>query len=90
MPRLKHVPSFDGAFTHDGETWDMEDGIFEVEDESVAADIVEQYTKISYANPADVEETPTPEPEETTFQCGVNDCSREVDSPEATCWQHQD
>jgi len=27
------------------------------------------------------------EPE--TFRCGVNDCSREVDSPEDTCWQHE-
>jgi len=26
--------------------------------------------------------------ETETFRCGVNDCSREVDSPEDTCWQH--
>lgn len=27
---------------------------------------------------------------ETTFQCGVNGCSRKVDNPEDTCWQHGD
>ena len=27
---------------------------------------------------------------EATYRCGVNDCSREVDSPDATCWQHDD
>jgi len=25
---------------------------------------------------------------DTGHACGVNDCSRTVDSPEATCWQH--
>lgn len=25
-----------------------------------------------------------------THDCGVNGCSRDVDSPEATCWQHED
>ena len=34
------------------------------------------------------EENPTPEPEETTFRCGVNGCSRNVESEDATCWQH--
>jgi len=24
-----------------------------------------------------------------TFRCGVNDCSREVDTPDAVCWQHE-
>jgi hypothetical protein len=28
-------------------------------------------------------------PEAETFRCGVNDCSRTVDSPEAVCWQHK-
>jgi hypothetical protein len=26
--------------------------------------------------------------EAETFRCGVNDCSRKVDSATATCWQH--
>lgn len=26
--------------------------------------------------------------ETEAFECGVNGCSREVDSPEDTCWQH--
>lgn len=29
-----------------------------------------------------------PDAEAETFRCGINDCSREVDSPEDTCWQH--
>lgn len=33
-----------------------------------------------------VENTDT-EPDE--YVCGVNGCSRTVDSPEATCWQHE-
>jgi len=37
---------------------------------------------------ADIDKTPTPEGDKDTFQCGVNDCSREVDSPKDTCWQH--
>ena len=26
--------------------------------------------------------------EDEAFRCGVNDCSREVESASATCWQH--
>jgi len=26
--------------------------------------------------------------DEEDFECGVNGCSRTVDDPEATCWQH--
>jgi len=26
--------------------------------------------------------------EETDFHCGVNGCSRKVDGPDETCWQH--
>ena len=25
-----------------------------------------------------------------TYYCGVNDCSREVDGPDESCWQHED
>jgi len=33
--------------------------------------------------------TETESPEAETFRCGVNDCSRDVDSPEDVCWQHE-
>jgi len=33
--------------------------------------------------------TETESPETETFRCGVNGCSRDVDSPEGVCWQHQ-
>jgi len=28
--------------------------------------------------------------DESTYHCGVNGCSRKVDSPEETCWQHSE
>jgi len=34
------------------------------------------------------ETSDTEQAEAQTFRCGVNDCSREVDSASATCWQH--
>lgn len=49
----------------------------------------------------DAEEEPSEEPEPTqteedsspedeTFTCGVNDCSREVESEDGSCWQHSE
>jgi len=35
------------------------------------------------------ESTDANESEAETYHCGVNGCSREVDSEDATCWQHQ-
>jgi len=34
------------------------------------------------------ETSDTEQAETETFQCGVNDCSRKVDSESAKCWQH--
>jgi hypothetical protein len=84
MIRLSHRPAFDGSFSHNGEEYRIKDGVIEVENPEVAKEMAE-HPRIEIA---EVEETPTPEPEETTFRCGVNDCSREVDSKDATCWQH--
>lgn len=29
------------------------------------------------------------DPIDEEYKCGVNDCSRSVDSPEEACWQHE-
>lgn len=89
MPRLKHRPALDGAFSHDGESYRIEDGIIEVDDEDIARDMAE-HPRIELVESAESEETPTPDAAEPPFFCGINDCSREVDSPDETCWQHSD
>jgi len=89
MVRLRHSPGITGGYTYAGDHYPVEDGILEVEDEELAREMVDSERKISWPNgEPEVDETPTPEAEETTFRCGVNDCSREVDSEDATCWQH--
>lgn len=35
-----------------------------------------------------VEPHPNGDEDTEEYTCGVNDCSRSVDSPEETCWQH--
>lgn len=39
----------------------------------------------------DEESNPKGSVDESTeeYTCGVNGCSRDVDSPDATCWQHE-
>lgn len=89
MPRLHHSPEITGRYSYGDYSWRVEAGYFAVDDEDVAAEVVANRNEITWADGApDIEETPTPEPAETTFRCGVNDCSREVDSEDATCWQH--
>lgn len=70
----------------DGEDIDVED-TFEVDDET-AEYVLSNYPGMEVVEDAVVDDSPTPEPEETTIHCGVNDCSREVESEDATCWQH--
>ena len=84
MIRLSHRPALDGSFSHDGEDYEIKDGVIKVDDPEVARSMAE-HPRIEIA---EVDETPTPDADESTYRCGVNDCSREVDSPDATCWQH--
>jgi hypothetical protein len=69
-----------------------------VDDDATAEELVETYPNVRWAD--DTLSTDT-YPDEavgraeldedgTTYVCGVNDCSREVDSPTDTCWQHTD
>jgi len=89
MVTLRHSPGITGGYTYAGEHYPVDGGILEVEDIDVAREMVDSERKISWANgEPEVDETPRVETEETTFRCGVNDCSREVDDKDATCWQH--
>lgn len=85
MVALRHSPGVTGSYSYDGTEYRIIDGTLEVDDEDVARAMVESERKISWA---DVDETPRVDDDKDTFYCGVNDCSRTVDSPDATCWQH--
>jgi len=102
MVTLRHSPGITGAFSYAGDTYPIEDGIIEVEDEDVAAAMVADSHKLSWESDRHKDESSASDAEETeantsdedtateTFRCGVNDCSRTVDSPEDTCWQHSE
>jgi len=67
-----------------GERYNVErDNSVEVSDE-VAERLKAEYSGIEVV---DVESNPKGS-DDDEYVCGVNDCSRTVDSPEATCWQH--
>jgi hypothetical protein len=65
-----------------------------VDDQSDAATLVDRHHNVAWA---DTDE-PSPERPSPTranvgtdgasYECGVNDCSREVADPDDTCWQH--
>jgi len=90
MVELRHSPGITGGYTYAGEHYPVEDGLLEVAEIEVARDMVESERKISWVEEPDSPgANPGADGEETTFRCGVNDCSREVDDPDATCWQHE-
>jgi hypothetical protein len=99
MVKLRHSPALDGAFTHKGVDYRIDDGIITVEDESVAREMAE-HRRIELV---EVDETPTPEPAQTgdNSEYPTNDdgeplcdgkedgqCSRTVDELGGSCWQH--
>jgi len=91
MVQLRHSPGITGGYTYAGEHYRVKDGVLDVDDEDVARAMVESERKISWLNgPPENDETPGVDGDKDTFYCGVNDCSREVDSPEDVCWQHPD
>jgi len=77
--------------TLDGET-------LVVEDAATAERLVERYPNVSWTD--DATDAPTPdersvtrgtvEPDSASYDCGVNGCSRSVDSPDDACWQHEE
>jgi len=99
MARLEHSPGITGVFSHNGDSWTVEDGFFTVEDEGLALELVESYTKIRR-----VEDDSNPKgstAEDTTPDYPTNDegeplcvgkedgqCGRTVDTLGGSCWQH--
>jgi len=71
-----------GAVTLGGTNVAVSDGTFATED----ARSVETLAR-AYDVPVSELRTDSGESEPT---CGVNGCSREVDTPDETCWQHSD
>jgi len=67
-----------------------------VDGETDAQALVDTYPNVRWADAGrdhtvdTTDQTPRGEVDTdgATYYCGVNECSREVDSPEATCWQH--
>lgn len=53
-------------------------------------DVVELLESVADPQPGfeTVDEPETDEPD--GYECGVNGCSRSVDAPDATCWQHDE
>jgi hypothetical protein len=83
MPEFYHPRAIDDALatppsavTVGGETVRVTDGTFHAE-ESAVRPLADAYgVALSELRVTD------------TYNCGVNGCSREVDAPDATCWQH--
>lgn len=76
------------------------DGDELVVDEADAQALVDTYPNVRWADAGRDHSTDTMVDDQTpraevddeggTFRCGVNDCSREVDSAGDTCWQHSE
>lgn len=73
---------------------DVEGDVLIVDDDAEAERLVERYPNVEYVTERD---TNSADPSATrldvdsdsvTYECGVNDCSRDVDSPDDRCWQH--
>lgn len=89
MPRLQHSPSIDGAFTHNGERYRIEDGIIEVDDIDVAREMA-QHPRVELL---EMDATPGVDAGNPPFYCGEEKangepCKREVDAADSHCWQH--
>lgn len=78
--------------------YDAADQVLVVDDDNEAAALVDSHHNVSWAADApdsteDDETTvsrATVDSDGATYECGVNGCSREVDSREDTCWQHSE
>lgn len=61
--------------------------ILVVEDSSVGEELA-NYHNVEVVS-KDANPGVTASESEETYYCGVNGCSRTVDNPEDTCWQHE-
>jgi hypothetical protein len=77
----------DGQFTDNQNNRVIERGEVVELSESVAG----RFDFVEVDAPSSEGQCPDSDGEDTdaeSYQCGVNGCSREVDSEDATCWQH--
>lgn len=100
MVRIHHAPGVTGAFTDDDlGTFAIDGGVIEVDDAETAAALVDRHRRLSWAdgppesdaNPG-VEADDHPSNDDGEPLCtGKADgqCSRTVDDPGGTCWQHE-
>jgi hypothetical protein len=68
-----------------------------VEDAATAERLVKRYPNVSWTDdsgddaPDEASVTRgTVEADSASYDCGVNGCSRSVDSPSDACWQHEE
>lgn len=80
---------------HAGEHGDFDGEVLTVDDKEQAEYLVRTSNNVYFEEDHTEPEPDTDIPrrtigEEETHDCGVNGCSRTVDTPEQTCWQHPD
>lgn len=63
------------------------EGVFEV-DEATFERLEATYSGMERVESGDDSANEPADEESEEFRCGVNDCSRTVDTADATCWQH--
>ena len=105
MPRLVVEPCVSSAALRRGlspgaadEHGEFDGEVLEMDDDDAAQALVDTYPNVRWyetaADDRDDRDDPSPRAEAdtdgVTYRCGVNDCSREVDTPGDTCWQHSD
>lgn len=80
-----------------GDHGDVDGDELVVDDAAEAQALVDTYPNVRWADAdADHDTTPDQTPrldvdgDEATYECGVNGCSRDVESPADTCWQHSE
>jgi len=96
--RVRSAARLDGALSpgEADEYGTLEGDVLVVDDQSDAEDLVDRHHNVVWAD--DDESPPERSPptranvdnDGAAYECGVNGCSREVDSPDDTCWQHDE
>jgi hypothetical protein len=61
-----------------------------VETQAEANKLLNEYSNLDLDLDAGAEQERDEVDTEDDYQCGVNDCSREVADPNGTCWQHDE
>lgn len=78
-----------------GEHGDFDGETLVVKTENTAKQLIGTYPNVDWADNQDTEREPETvrmqaDSEGVSYECGVNGCSRTVDGPDDTCWQHEE